>query len=412
MSTLQALPPTTDDALLDNLSTADILRFGRTSKSAHHALQSYLRRRYRLSHVLAPFFTEDQTEGLRTLMSRTGMIISGSIALQFMDRTIYPGSDLDLYAPLKYAWQISDWLVSAGYTYTPLKASLPTVDIALRTAADNLETNHTWNMPPTNRGYLRATCVMNFTASDPPRKIQLMSTLRSTIELILSFHSTCVMNLITHDKAYCLFPRATLEERRALTYLSPSTGSEAKKSSYHKYTGRGWELLNSITRDEFDNPYSSFARGTRFIGDGKCWTVPVLPLRRDLPESTVDINSFALEYDEELEPVFTFRHIDVNGLQQPYVLLEEDAHYMKENFTFPRMRHRPEDREVAMYVDDRMGEEDQAEECMNEAEDGDNMGHGTENSYNGGESTLDHNLKLFLAKIRDMDGDFLGGSQG
>lgn len=187
-------PSTTDDALLDNLSTADIFRFGRASKSARHTLQSYLRRRYKLHQVLSRFFTEDQTEELRTLMSRTSMIISGSVALQFLDRTIYPDSDLDLYAPLKNAWHISDWLVSAGYAYAPKTASLPTVDIALRKAAARHAHGYTGNTPSNSRGYLRATCVLDFTANDPQRKIQLISTARSTIELILGFHSSKLQN--------------------------------------------------------------------------------------------------------------------------------------------------------------------------------------------------------------------------
>lgn len=167
-----------------------MLRFGRVSKSARHTLQSYLNRRYKLSLLLARFFSEAQTEELRTLMSSTGMLISGSMALQFFDRIIYPDSDLDLYLPLQYAWQIADWLVSAGYTYAPKKASLPTVDIALLDATENHDRGYTGNTPSTNRGYLNATCVLDFTATDPPRKVQLMCTLRSTIELILGFHSS------------------------------------------------------------------------------------------------------------------------------------------------------------------------------------------------------------------------------
>jgi hypothetical protein len=149
-----------------------------------------MKRRYKLSHVLSRFFTEDQSEELRTLMSKTGMVISGSIALQFLDRKIYPDSDLDLYAPLKYAWHIADWLFAAGYTYAPKTASLPTVDIALRTAVARHGRGYPGNTPSSNRGYLKASCVLDFTISDPPRKIQLISTLRSTIELILRFHSS------------------------------------------------------------------------------------------------------------------------------------------------------------------------------------------------------------------------------
>jgi hypothetical protein len=174
------------------------------------------------------------------------------------------------------------------------------------------------------------------------------------------------MNFITHDKAYCLFPQATLEERRALTYLYPSVGSEADQNSYHKYKERGWELGHSITRKEFDDPYSSFARGTRFVGDSKCWTFPVLPLREDLPESNAEINSFALEYNENLKPVFSFRHLDLHGLQQPYVLLEEDASYVMEDLNFPHLCQLLRNRATKTGVEDHVDEDAQVEENVDE----------------------------------------------
>lgn len=198
------------------------------------------------------------------------------------------------------------------------------------------------------------------------------------------------MNFITHDKAYCLFPQATLEERRALTYLDPSFGSEGEKNTYHKYVGRGWELRDSLTRDEFDDPYSSFARGTRFVGDGKCWTLPVLPLREDLPENNADINSFALEYDENIQPVFSFRHLDFEGLQQPYVLLEEDANYAMEDVVLPDIWHRLINLEAEIEIDNHVDEEDHVEGHADAEEDRTEM-------------AFDRTLKHLMAEIRGLD---------
>lgn len=178
------------------------------------------------------------------------------------------------------------------------------------------------------------------------------------------------MNLITHDKAYCLFPRATLEERRALTYLDPLSTREAHRIAYHKYVERGWELVESITRNEFDDPHSSFARGTRFVGDRKSWTLPILPLREDLPESNITINSFALEYDEDLQSVFSFKHLDFDGLQQPYVLREEDVKYVMEHLALPRAYWTLNDLEDETDVDSNEGQEegstDEEDEGSNE----------------------------------------------
>ena len=44
----------------------------------------------------------------RELQLRTGLIISGSTALQFLDRTTYEGADLDIYAMKEHAQAICD----------------------------------------------------------------------------------------------------------------------------------------------------------------------------------------------------------------------------------------------------------------------------------------------------------------
>ncbi|KAF5315275.1 hypothetical protein D9619_007568 [Psilocybe cf. subviscida] len=338
LSVFQTLPPTTDDAILDHLSITEIIRFGRTCSNAHVAVQSYIKRRFKLSDVLARFFKEQtQVEELRTLMSNTGMVISGSAALQLFQRNLYADSDLDLYTPLHNAQQIADWLISKGYTFVPSVQSLPTVETAISEAVSRHTTPPLIGATPsTRRGYLRAACILDFRATNPVRKIQLIASVRSVLELILGFHSTCVMNFITHEKAYCLFPRATLVERRALTYLNRTIGHESNRNAYVKWTARGFQLGDCLTQAEFDDPGSAFAPGMRFVGDSKRLVFPIHFLREDFTgqkEGTVEVNSFALEYNGTLEPVFNSCHVNLEGLRYPYVLTEDEAVFILQEVT-------------------------------------------------------------------------------
>ncbi|KAG2078133.1 hypothetical protein BDR04DRAFT_935918, partial [Suillus decipiens] len=55
----------------------------------------------------------------RFLQARTGLVISSSNALQFLDRRFYPESDLDLYAHPGHVYEALEWLVSVGYKFQP-----------------------------------------------------------------------------------------------------------------------------------------------------------------------------------------------------------------------------------------------------------------------------------------------------
>jgi len=116
-------PATTDDILLDNLSYKEVFRYSKTCKVAHQKVASYIRRKHKLETVLGKYFTTDQILDFRHLQAMTGMIISGSTALQFFERVLYPESDLDLYVEHRYMQPIALWLASIGYIYIPTNNS-------------------------------------------------------------------------------------------------------------------------------------------------------------------------------------------------------------------------------------------------------------------------------------------------
>ena len=52
---------------------------------------------FNLRKTLAPFLPSESIELSREMLQVTGGIISGSVALQFLDRTAFSSSDLDAY---------------------------------------------------------------------------------------------------------------------------------------------------------------------------------------------------------------------------------------------------------------------------------------------------------------------------
>jgi len=183
-------------------------------------VSSYMRRKHKLENVLGKYFTTDQILRFRHLQATTGMIISGSTALQFFERVVYPESDLDLYVEHRYMRPIALWLASIGYIYTPNDKKpmsqqhdtnhdndLNTVSPTLPTLEEALDAE-----PPrrpaypigygqypqiffcaTHMGYLSASSILNFEKGSKfheHRKIQIITSPHSPLEMILNFHSS------------------------------------------------------------------------------------------------------------------------------------------------------------------------------------------------------------------------------
>lgn len=199
------------DQILDKCTPLRIFRMRRTCKAAKQAVDDYISRVYKIERQLSRFFSDPAS--FRTLQLRTGVVISGSMALQFLDRTVYKESDLDLYVMANYAKAVYDWLEDAGYTCGQLD---PVTQEVVRLSHSDLYYDlQYWprifekkegfhaegrsdpsyrgeyrRYPPTpSNEYFR---VFNFYSSpdnSERRKIQLMISTASPVAQIMAFHS-------------------------------------------------------------------------------------------------------------------------------------------------------------------------------------------------------------------------------
>jgi hypothetical protein len=85
------------DVVFSQADTSTILYLQRTCRQARLAATDYLARAFNINRHLSRFFSDPKA--FRSLQARTATVISGSGALQFFQRDVYPESDLDLYVP-------------------------------------------------------------------------------------------------------------------------------------------------------------------------------------------------------------------------------------------------------------------------------------------------------------------------
>jgi len=184
--------------IFDELSPVDVIHFGQINKAARIAVTNYSQLNFDIKRMLSPYFSEEDIKSFRLVQLITGAVISGSTAVQFFDRTTYPGSDLDIYVEHQYCRDVAYWLVSRGYEYKPSKPDQP---------KSFVEAFKSWNGNEIFPLFLQDAAgyadhgvdnIFDFFKSGSERKIQLISAKACPIEVILNFHSS--MFYFTCDK--------------------------------------------------------------------------------------------------------------------------------------------------------------------------------------------------------------------
>ncbi|KZV62859.1 hypothetical protein PENSPDRAFT_555480, partial [Peniophora sp. CONT] len=251
------------DSLLSQLDPHDLATMGRLNRLINSEVRSYFRRTFSVNRVLSPFVKD--CDGFRAIQARTGTLVSGSTALQFFKRTVYTGADLDLYVPQHHTLDVATFLCDhEGYTFSPSEAQGRTVKMAMNGLGARR----------VNDSYIGQGIAGVLDFSRDEKRVQIIVSKRSPIDIILHFHSTAVMNILTHSTAYSLFPRLTFHKK--LSRVLASSSSAAKPGPQwtavrQKYIARGFSFVRILDEDE--------VRGSsaRWIGDARTWTISVSP---------------------------------------------------------------------------------------------------------------------------------------
>ena len=190
-------PPIADNIFVF-LTPATLINLSLASQTNTVAVRQFYKRAYNIHRHLSHFFRDPR--GFRSLQARSGTLISGSNALQFLQRSTYKDSDLDLYTHPGYATEVAHWLTNhERYTFVPMKPSHG------RTFDDvtPLEWSSGSEDPPIAVTDIDPSLhdyegnglhdVYHFERSDDDgyrRRVQIMSTQHSPMYCILAFHSS------------------------------------------------------------------------------------------------------------------------------------------------------------------------------------------------------------------------------
>ncbi|KAG1746142.1 hypothetical protein EDB19DRAFT_1690698 [Suillus lakei] len=283
------------DAIFSCVSPRTLVRTGCSCRAAYAASKDFSHRAYNIHQHLSHFLSKPLD--FRSLQARTGTLIAGSNALQFLDRTFYPGSDMDIYVHPGHVREVLDYLVDReGYKFKP-DSTQPEDYREISLDDDELLSYYQI------RG-VESVLSVEKRGPDGPLKIQLIACETSPFDAIINFHSTCVMNFIAFDAAYSLYPVGTFENRDTLSVWRARPLHDL--TVVIKYGERGFAWLSTLSAgtSSQNSPFHPFT--DRTVGDQYTWKLPLdtqeLALRPQMSPSSspfqcdpVIYNGWALE---------------------------------------------------------------------------------------------------------------------
>lgn len=171
------------DNILSALDPGDAVRLGKTCLSAFKAYKNFVSRAYNIDKLYRRWF--NNTEGFRWLQAKTGTLVSGSTAVQYLDRVFYQSSDLDVYTFRNGAVEVVQWIVDEGYVYQP-RGTFPDYESHMEQLMDNCGDEH-W---PAEEEYANGGICTVLEFAKDGAVVQLIVTRNSPFDAIMSFHSS------------------------------------------------------------------------------------------------------------------------------------------------------------------------------------------------------------------------------
>lgn len=120
-------------AFLRACTPATLFCIKRSSQRARDGVQEYVSSAFNINKHLSRHFSD--VPKFRYLQKDYGVVISGSNVLEFMDRTSFPGADLDLYVTVPHLHHVLTFIASEhnmDYVYDPFPQQEPVLEDEVR----------------------------------------------------------------------------------------------------------------------------------------------------------------------------------------------------------------------------------------------------------------------------------------
>ncbi|THU97436.1 hypothetical protein K435DRAFT_965519 [Dendrothele bispora CBS 962.96] len=327
----------------------DRIRYSLVSRQENRVVSSYNRRTFHIRKLLYRYLdTISDIAQFRSLQYQTGMLISGYAAVQFFDNTVCPGSGLDVFVEIGRVEPVAKFLMEKGFVFEPDQDQLggfeqeSSMVKVLRTGNNDVHqlpvppNLNLWNIQhPKNLAE-----IFNFVKDG--KRIQISTCLKTPMAVILNFHSTCVMNIISHSHAYSFYPYETFEEGVEISIFAQwQLERDNHCATCEKYTGKGWRMISKPSAKAYFRPNSEFRNDARFVGDSGCWTIPLEPFhdQNEVVSSEHQALHISMHAKDDIVRANGWRN-DVNGIGELMIFFDIlSSGSLEHQYTIPWFSH-------------------------------------------------------------------------
>ncbi|KAF6742483.1 hypothetical protein DFP72DRAFT_830471 [Ephemerocybe angulata] len=256
--------------LFDTIAITDLINLASSSSLLREIANIYKDMTWRIDVFLSTWFKTPLV--FRSVLAFTGAVVSGSQAIQFLDR-MEPAvsSDLDILTRIGGVLSLVNYLEEEGYRRVERDAGRQE-EYPLLADVCALSSTAQFCRGGGKHGIV---AIFDFEKEVPREiygvnrlKVQVVAVVQNPIRHIMfSYHSTGVMNYISHDEAVSVFPISTFVDRVSYPSSRFDLGSDWNPAWKLKYEARGFHFdIESL------NPM--ILLGKRFVKDQHCWVIP------------------------------------------------------------------------------------------------------------------------------------------
>ncbi|KAI0769474.1 hypothetical protein BC629DRAFT_1260380, partial [Irpex lacteus] len=220
------------------LDTQDIVRSQRICKETGRLYKTGFTKWFNIYRHLSHFF--DDPNLFRYCQARTGAIVAGSSVLEFLLRDTFAEASLDIYVHQRAKGMIGTSLLNNGYMF--LASEFPFSDATSDDgSAETGDSMRNWGVV----GVL----IFERMREGTKRRVRMIVVDGTPLKIIMESHSTCALNFFTFDTIYCLYPRATLVEKKSLLLKDMNDAEPRARSEVQGYQRNGYHFLELAEED-------------------------------------------------------------------------------------------------------------------------------------------------------------------
>ncbi|KAJ3530865.1 hypothetical protein NMY22_g8396 [Coprinellus aureogranulatus] len=255
------------DVLFFFIPWPDLTRLSATSSALRKVVEEYRKRIWNVNHHLHPFV--DHAPTFRSILAFSGALVTGWQVIRFFDRLPpSPTYGLDIVTRVGGVVPLVLFLESIAYKRVPENPCISMESFPSMADVFQISSNTSFD---SKGGATGIVAVLEYfrvvQESDRDTKIRIFVVTQSPVEhMLLSYHSTGVMNFISHKEAVSLFPKTTFLDRVIIPCSRDDLGQFWNPIWAREFREKGFRVQTSHSR-------APFSIGERTVKGNQSWVI-------------------------------------------------------------------------------------------------------------------------------------------